>query len=258
MSCFVRNANLPIDAKVVIFGEKYSAFLSNSLILAGYTPLCVPDNSNVDSRVSGHADLSVFHAGGEHIILAPYLEGSSFAQAVADMGADICFAAIHQSKKYPHDAQLNALSLGNRLICCRNATACEVIKSFDDSRGGRLLLTKQGYSACSICVVDENSIITSDPGIAFVCERDGMDVLFISPGFFSLEGYDLGFIGGSSFKLSETKLAFTGTLDGHPDRERILAFLDVHGVEPVFLTGSPAFDIGGAVPLTEKNSNSKN
>ena len=76
-----------------------------------------------------------------------------------------------------------------------------------------------------------------------------MDVLQIRPGHIALEGYDYGFIGGASFLLDSNTLAFTGHLDVHPDRDRILDFLRQHGVSAVFLTESPVFDIGGAVRL---------
>ena len=78
-----------------------------------------------------------------------------------------------------------------------------------------------------------------------------MDVLEIEPGHILLPGFDTGFIGGATFKLSAHELAFTGELDGHPDRPAIEAFLEARGVEPVYLTTQPAFDIGSAVPLTE-------
>ena len=52
------------------------------------------------------------------------------------------------------------------------------------------------------------------------------------------------------FKLSPERMAFTGRLDLHPDRARIEAYLRGRGVEPVYLTERPAFDIGSAVPLT--------
>ena len=76
-----------------------------------------------------------------------------------------------------------------------------------------------------------------------------MDVLRIRPGYIELIGYDYGFIGGAAFLINDHTLAFTGALDRHPDKDRILDFLAQHGVQPVFLTEVPIFDIGGAVAL---------
>ena len=110
---------------------------------------------------------------------------------------------------------------------------------------------RQGYAKCCACVVNEGAMITSDTGIAKAAARHGVDVLRIRPGYIELEGFDTGFIGGASFKISPERLAFTGRLDAHPDVARIESFLRERGVEPVYLTDSPAFDIGSAVPLTE-------
>ena len=78
-----------------------------------------------------------------------------------------------------------------------------------------------------------------------------MDVLGIRPGFIELEGFDTGFIGGAAFRISERALAFTGQLDSHPDKAKIEAYLRSRGIEPVYLTERPAFDIGSAVLLIE-------
>ena len=74
----------------------------------------------------------------------------------------------------------------------------------------------------------------------------------IQPGFFELPGYSYGFIGGSCFKLSRSVLAFTGTIDRHPDRGAIIGFLHDHGVEALYLRDEPAVDIGGIIPIFEQ------
>lgn len=254
MTGFVKNANLPINTETIIIGEKYAHLLKKPLHSVGLYATLVPDNPYVDRRVSGHADLSVFHAGGEYLVLAPYLKGSRFAEQFAELGANIIYADIEQHEKYPLDAQLNSILVGNRLIYNKKTTANEIVNILTNKRGLRSLSSRQGYAACSSCVVDENSIITSDSGVAQMCIKDGMDVLVISPGSIKLEGFDCGFIGGCTFKISSDKLAFTGIIDSHPDKKRILAFLESHGIKPVFLTETPAFDIGGAIPITEKTT----
>ena len=123
-----------------------------------------------------------------------------------------------------------------------------------DNREMELISVKQGYVNCSVCAVDRSSIITADSGIAEKCGKSGMDVLLIEPGYFELDGYDCGFIGGCTFKLSSGVLAFTGRIDMHPDKKRIIDFLYSHAVEVLYLTTLPAFDIGGAIPISEKTS----
>lgn len=254
MSGFVINANLPRNAEAIIIGKKYADFLGKPLTSRGIHPIFVPNNPCVDRRLSGHTDLSIFYPGGDWILLAPFLKGNKFAHQLEEMGFITAFADIVQQEKYPFDAQLNAFRVGTRLIYNKKVTAKEIVDKLTSDRGVRLLSGRQGYAGCSVCAVDDNSIITSDGGIAELCIADGMDVLKICSGGFVLDGFESGFIGGCTFKLSSDILAFTGKIDKHPAREKILSFLKAHNVEAVFLTDLPAFDIGGAIPVTEKKA----
>lgn len=252
MADFVLHANLPERAEHVIIGAKYAHLLEEPLKMRGITPLFVPDNPNVDERLSGHVDLSVFHAGGEEIWLAPYLRESDFAARLAAMGAQVHIADIAQSAAYPHDAQLNIAAVGGAFIYNPKVSYTPVIEHLADIRGMRGVPVRQGYAKCSVLVVDERSIITQDAGIARAARGIGLDVLEIAPGYVALDGFEYGFLGGAGFKPAADIMAFTGTLDAHPDRARILAFLSARGVNAVYLTGLPVFDIGSAIPITEQ------
>ena len=251
---FVVEAKLPIDSKIIIIGEKYSHKLEYSLKKLGISAIFVPENPHVDPRLNGHADLSVFHAGGEGMFLAPYLRGSAFSEEISSLGAEIRYASIDQSSAYPADAQMNACAVGKKLlIYSEKITAKEIVEYFTIKGGaGKCLSVKQGYVNCSTCVVDANSIITSDRGISVRVRALGLDVLEISGGKIDLPGFDYGFIGGAAFKISEKIMAFTGVLDGHPDAKQILDFLERRNINPVFLTDETLFDIGGALPIIEK------
>lgn len=253
MADFVRNANLPVCADSIILGEKYSHKLSNPLKSLNISPIFVPDNPNVDVRLSGHADLSVLHSGGDKLFLAPYLKRTEFAQNIADMGADIEFADILQRDKYPFDAQLNIALVGNLFIYNSRVSYLSVVKYLTIERGFHGINCRQGYAKCSVLVVDESSIITQDRGIARVANVAGLNVLEIEAGHVALDGFEYGFIGGAGFKLSSNVLAFTGKIDAHPDKERILAFISSRNIMPVYLTDEPVFDIGSAIILTEKH-----
>ena len=77
---FVDKSNLPIRTGTVILGSKYADLLSEKLSVLQVSVLPMPENPDVDERVSAHADLSVLHLGGKHLLLAPYLKGSIFAK----------------------------------------------------------------------------------------------------------------------------------------------------------------------------------
>lgn len=247
----VKYSNLPRKAELVIIGEKYSDILNEPLKKLGVTPIFVPDNPYVDNRLSGHADLSVLHTGGEGLWLAPYLKCTGFSRALEKMGFQIFYPDIVQSATYPGDAQLNLCICGDKLIYNQRTAAQEIEKYLTNICGLETINSRQGYTKCSVCIVDRGAIITADKGIAEASKKVGMDVLLISAGGVELEGFYCGFIGGAAFKLSREVLAFTGHLDKHPDRDAILSFLDSRGVRPTYLTDRPLFDIGSGLPITE-------
>lgn len=247
----VEKSSLPEKAEAIIIGEKNSQLLEKPLEKLGINPLFVPNNRFVDSRLSGHADLSVLHGGGEMLWLAPHLQGSGFANRLQSMGFTLEYPAMLQSDVYPSDAQLNVCICGKDAICNKSIVP-NCIVEYLTINGWNIWDCRQGYTKCSICVVDEGAIITADRGIEAVARRAGLDVLLIEPGFIALDGFKYGFIGGAAFKISCGKLAFTGVLDAHPNRDEILRFLEKHEIEAVYLTEKPAFDIGSGIPLIEQ------
>lgn len=249
---FVNDPNLPNNAVLLLVGEKYTDILKGKLSEYGIELLAAPRNPDVDERLSSHADLSVLHAGGERILLAPYLKGSSFANTLKEFGIEAEYPEIVQRKEYPYDTQMNICVFGKYVICNSSFENSPLVNCLTIGGRRKVLSSRQGYAKCSVCVVDENSIITSDAGISKVASSSGIDVLLIQPGYIELQGFEYGFIGGSAFKISENMIAFTGILDKHPDKRHILDFIEKRGIEPVYLTELPIFDIGSAIPIIEK------
>jgi len=103
---------------------------------------------------------------------------------------------------------------------------------------------KQGYSKCSICVVDENSVITADQGIAKkISKEKGPDCLLISPGHIILERHEYGFIGGSC-GLIGNEIVFNGDISLHPDFKRISNYIKSRGLSLKWFPGREPEDIG--------------
>lgn len=223
-------------------GERYRNQLEEALREQEAQVLWLPDNPDVDERLGGHADLSVF--SGDSVIVACKKIYSHIVNSLTCKSV-ILETSVKQRPIYPMDATLCACSTGKYLIY-NPKTADPLIP---EQTKLIPIPVNQGYSNCSVCVVSNDAIITADDVIASRAERAGMDVLNIRPGHIKLEGFDYGFIGGASFLLDTGRIAFTGTLSEHPDESRILAFLETHGLEPVFLTKTQIFDIGGAVAL---------
>ena len=128
---------------------------------------------------------------------------------------------------YPSDSIYNAACTGSFFIHNLNITDERLLaeaKILDLT----LIDVKQGYAKCNTCIVDENSIITSDAGIAKAC-RGKLEVCLISPGSIALKGFKYGFIGGASGRI-DNEIIFNGNLDAHPDTEIIKDFIYSRGL----------------------------
>ncbi len=225
----------------VLIGERYRAVLAQSLAAQGIEPFWLPDDAALDPRLAAHADLAVFRAGmrifaGSEIspYIVSYLTNRGYVvESISGLG-----------KTYPADVPLCICATG-RYTIYNEATAYGPAVA---AAGGIPVRVRQGYTKCAALVVDERSIVTADASVSRAAKNAGMDVLDIAPGRVVLDGYDTGFIGGASFTINDI-VYFTGTLNGHPDRERIVRFITERGKRPVFLTEEPIFDIGGAIPV---------
>lgn len=142
---------------------------------------------------------------------------------------------------YPAEVAYNAACTGKYLICNSRYTASEILEV-----GLELIDVKQGYAKCSVVIVDENSIITYDKGIASKARAAGLDVLLVSPGQIVLEGYDTGFIGGCTGRIND-EILFNGDLTAHSDFEKIKEFIEGKGLTCTWFEGWPLTDIGSIV-----------
>ncbi len=228
----------------IILGEKYRKVLENALLTHDLQPLWLKCNENVDERLSGHCDLMAAHLGGKYLAV---LEDKA-AQCERINNIQLLKIKVPEKTVYPYDAKLNFCIVGSKLIYNP--------KIADETAVARLnkvpAACKQGYTKCSVCVVDESSIITADAGIARIAEGVGIGVLLVDEKITALEGFEYGFIGGASFKINRNEIAFTGVIKDAAQKLRIESFLNERGISAVYLTERTLFDIGSAIPITEE------
>ncbi len=237
------------EVRHIILGKKYQNALENALIQHNLVPIWLDDNLYVDERLSGHSDLSAVHISENSIVLSEYLKECEVSDKVNALGYNIEYVPNPTDKVYPHDARLNFCIVSDKLIY-NPKTADESITEFLNVN--TRISVNQGYTKCSVCVVDEQSVITSDKMIAQAAQLTGMNVLLINEPFVALDGFDYGFIGGASFKINADEIAFTGRINDTVIRDRIEEFLSARKIKPIYLTDKEIFDIGSAIPLTEE------
>lgn len=149
--------------------------------------------------------------------------------------------------EYPRDVLYNACSTGKYFVHNLKYTAPELLAEAENI-GLEMINVPQGYAKCSICVVDEDSVITYDRGIAAACalRAPALNVLLVSPGHIELPGYATGFIGGTGGRIGRAVL-FNGDLSAHPDFTQIKEFIESRGLECVWFTDIPLTDIGSII-----------
>jgi len=146
---------------------------------------------------------------------------------------------------YPAEAAFNAACTGRFFIHnpeCTNRRLSAAAKKL----GFNFVDVRQGYTKCSTVVVDEDSIITYDKGIAAPCKKAGMNVLLVLPGHVVLNGYDTGFIGGTSGRAGN-EIIFNGDLSAHPDFKVIKEFIEDRGLTCKWFAEYPLTDIGSII-----------
>ena len=117
----------------------------------------------------------------------------------------------------------------------------------------------QGYANCSIAVIDDRSIITSDNGIYKKLKNLDLDILFIEPdnikllnnGVYSMKK---GFVGGCLTRLKSERngknvIFVSGDLNKLNSGKKIRDFISDRNIDLIELPGLDVIDYGGMVEL---------
>lgn len=244
---FLQNPNLPQGAVLHILLSGEYPHIVKALEKQGITAIALPASERLPVPVRYHGDMLCCYLGHGRMVIAAG-EKALYERLIC-FDIQTIFTQQPLQNFYPHDAGCNVLQIGKHVFYNPKSADKKVIKELE---GCILHRVSQGYSRCSVAVVDEHSAITADLGMAKAMRQAGLEVLEIQPGYIRLPGYEYGFIGGCCGLIGPDKLAFTGSLEQHPDGERIKTFLFQRGVSYVELMKEPLLDIGGLIPIKEE------
>lgn len=216
----------------VYLSEKTNAALREYLESSGYSLAYISTDGIVSEPISCHPDIFMCKMG------------------ISD-DAPIIFAKENEvGMSYPEDVAFNAACTG-KYFFHKLAVTNQRILTLAQSMGMKMIDVRQGYTKCSMVIVDETSIITYDEGIVKACSRyPEISVLKVQPGHCRLVGFDTGFIGGCSGRV-ENKVIFNGNLERHPDFRRICDFIRARGLECIWFPEYELTDIGSIIPGME-------
>ena len=211
----------------------------------GYKVIALPPYSGLQSAVASHPDMLIFITDDKLITSKGYYTENRerVDEIMQSCGLGLVLSSVEIGAKYPQDVIFNAAQVGEYLIANTDYIAKEILSAMAE-KGIKAINVKQGYGKCSICIVSDNAVITSDSGIyKTLCEETALDVLKISEGFVNLAPYNHGFIGGATGADREN-VYFCGDLNTHPDCQKIKNFCKKHSKNAVSLSGGTLTDIG--------------
>lgn len=198
--------------------------------------------ADVSESISYHPDIVMHPLDHRTIVVAPNVY-DYYRKVLSKEGLKIIKGETILKSKYPEDIAYNVGRLNGLAIHNLKYTD-SVLKYYFQKENIEILNIKQGYSKCSLCIVDENSAITSDVIIYEKLKKLRYDILLIKPGYIDLINEKYGFIGGTSGNISKDEIIFSGKLHKHPDYERIVKFLKNKNKKIRYLSNENIVDIG--------------
>ena len=159
------------------------------------------------------------------------------------------FTFSEPSEKYPNDCIYNVFSVNNRLFCGTKTPA--FISDLAAENGMPAVRFRQNYVKCSVLILDENSIITSDKAICEYFDSEGFNALYVTTEGIMLNGYSCGFIGGTGAMISKKDLVLFGSIGKYKDGLKIKSFCANIGIDICCLSNDGLYDYGGLLPLSE-------
>ena len=137
----------------------------------GYEIIEVSYNPDLYDEISAHVDISYIKIN-DTIITSPdrFVDLSKITKGIV--------GKAELSSEYPSDIPYNVCIMGKNAIHNFKYTD-EIVKYKLKQEGFNFIDVKQGYTKCSVAVIDENSCITTDMDIAKKLMDNGIDVLFV-------------------------------------------------------------------------------
>ncbi len=190
-----------------------------------------------------HADMQLLKIKNRFYIPK---NSNGLAEKLSEFSDNICVCDPLKGE-YPYNVSLNAAQVGDLLFCKASSIAANV-RDFLSDNDIKIVNVNQGYAKCSMLVLNDKAIITSDPSIYKVAKNLNLDVLLIREGYIHLDENNYGFIGGASGVIGDNVLFF-GNLETHPDANNIKMFLKKHRMNYISVCEGILKDIGGFVLL---------
>lgn len=227
----------------LIIDERMRQIEKDKLKSLGYELVEISQNSKVYSEISSHVDIFVCKIGDTLIV-----EPTQYNQLKLKL-PNIKKGNEEVEEKYPYDIKYNVCTIGKKAFHNFEYTDLQ-IKEELIKQGYELINTNQGYTNCSIAVIDDNSAIVTDKGLYKILKKYDVDVLYLKyePDIKLLNNHQYsnrkGFIGGAIARIDDKVIVF-GDLDKIDNNNQIRKFIKDRNIELIEFKGLDVIDYGG-------------
>ena len=241
--------------KYLIIDERMRDIEKQTLQRLGYELIEIKKSTKIYSEISSHVDIFACKVKNKIIAekhvydilknkLKKYIiiQGNSVIQNV-----------------YPKDINYNVCIVGNKAIHNFKYTDSKIVQELKKNNF-ELINVKQGYSNCSIAVIDENSIILNDKGLYNNLKDSGLDILFLDymPDIKLLNENGKysemnGFIGGAIARIDDNIVVF-GDLNKVDNKSYIRKIIEKKNLNIIDFSGLDVIDYGGIIEVLQGES----
>lgn len=217
----------------------------------GYELIELKQSLNVYTEISSHVDVFTCKVG-HTLIIEPsqykYLK-TQLKYEDAQEQMRILKGVEKVEIKYPFDIKYNVCTIGKKAFHKFEFTDLK-IKEELIKQGYEFVNTTQGYTNCSIAVINEKSAIVTDKGLDKILKKHDVDVLYLENELniklLESSGYSnrKGFIGGAISRIGENIVVF-GDLNKIDVNKQIRKFMQSKGLKIIEFKEQDVIDYGG-------------
>jgi len=246
---FIKVPNLPENSvTLALVDGRIPAETEKRLGALGIKTIKTKPHPGLYDAVSCHPDMMFHHVYGNLAVYAPGTDDTTLS-LLEEAGFRLVRGESILSPEYPADVAFNVARVGQYYFHNLKYTDPELKRQLHRA-GIEPVHVAQGYTKCSVCVLDDNLIITADPGIAESAGKKNIGVLKIeSDQGIVLPGLNCGFIGGCTGLVDRKKLAVYGDIARLKQYEIIKRFAEQNGFEIISLCEGNPVDYGSLIPL---------
>ena len=233
--------------KYLLIDERMRDVEKQTMKNLGYELIEIKKSTNLYPEISSHVDIFACKVK-DKIIVEKHIYDilkNKFKRKIIKGDSTV-------QNVYPNDINYNVCIVGNKAIHNFKYTDSKIISELNKNNF-ELINVKQGYSNCSIAVIDENSIILSDKGLYNSLKNRGIDMLFLDyipnikllneNGEYSQKN---GFIGGAVSRIGDNIVVF-GDLDKIDYDGKIKGFIKKRNLNIIDFKRLDVIDYGGVI-----------